>query len=318
MIILVKYVIKRILSAIPVIFIASTLIFFLIRFIPGDPALNLLGEDADPADVEALRERMGINDPIPVQYIKFLKGVFKGDWGTSLYDDNPVFENILKRMEPTILLTFYSTIVTVIIGVPIGIIAARKRNSLADYGLTFVSAIGMSAPGFWVSLMMIYYIGVQLGWLPVQGYTSLAKGGLGGALYSLTMPAIAYALSHVSSIARYTRTTMLDVMNEDYVRTARAKGLSEKIVYYKHALRNALAPVVTNITTSIAGLLGGSTIAETVFNIPGLGSLTYSSFLRRDYTQQQANLLFTTLLLVTTNIVLDIIYKMLDPRINFD
>ena len=126
---MVKYVIKRILSAIPVIFIASTLIFFLIRFIPGDPALNLLGEDADPADVEALRERMGINDPIPVQYIKFLKGVFKGDWGTSLYDDNPVFENILKRMEPTILLTFYSTIVTVIIGVPIGIIAARKRKS---------------------------------------------------------------------------------------------------------------------------------------------------------------------------------------------
>ncbi|MBR6575190.1 MAG: ABC transporter permease [Clostridia bacterium] len=313
-----KFVIKRIFSCIPVLFVVITLIFFMIRIIPGDPALNILGEDADPADVEALRERLGLNDPILVQYVKYLKGILQGDWGTSLYNDLPVFENIRSRLEPTIILTIYSVSLAVLLGVPIGIIAAKKRNSLADYGLTFFSAVGMSAPGFWVGLMMVYYLGVQLRWFPVQGYTFIEAGGLKGALYSLTMPAIAYALSHVSSLARYTRTMMLDVINNDYIRTARAKGLMENKVYYKHALKNALAPVVTNIGFSIAGMLGGATIAETVFNIPGMGKLTYDSLMRRDYTQQQANLLFTTILLLATNILLDIVYKMLDPRIEFD
>ena len=315
---MVKFVIKRIFSAIPVLFIVSTLIFFMIRIIPGDPALQILGEDADPADVEALREEMGLNDPILVQYYDYLKGIVQGDWGKSLYNNKPVFENIRSRMEPTILLTLYSVTLAVFLGVPIGIIAAKKRNSLADYALTFFSAVGMSAPGFWVGLMMVFYLGVQLRWFPVQGYTYIADGGLKGALYSLTMPALAYTISHVSSLARYTRTMMLDVINNDYVRTARAKGLKEQIVYYKHALKNALAPVVTNIGFSIAGLLGGATIAETVFNINGMGKLAYDSLMRRDYTQQQANLLFTTILLLATNILLDIVYKMLDPRIEFD
>lgn len=315
---MVKFVIKRIFSVIPVVFIVITLVFFMVRIIPGDPAQQMLGEDADPADVEALRERLGLNDPILVQYINYLKDILRGDWGTSLYNNEPVFVNIRNRMEPTLLLTVYAVFLTVIIGVPLGIIAARKRNSLADYVLTTFSAVGKAAPGFWVGLMMVYYLGVQLRLFPVQGYTFIEKGGLGGALYSLTMPAMAYALSHISGIARYTRTMMLDVINEDYVRTARAKGLNERKVYYKHALRNAMAPVVTNVAVAIAGLLGGATIAETVFNIPGMGKLSYDSLMRRDYTQQQANLLFTTILLVTTNIVLDIIYKLLDPRIDFD
>jgi peptide/nickel transport system permease protein len=229
-----------------------------------------------------------------------------------------VFENIRSRMEPTILLTIYSVALAVLIGVPMGIIAAKKRNSLADYTLTFFSAVGMSAPGFWVGLMMVFYLGVQLRLFPTQGYTYIANGGLKGALHSLTMPAVAYAISHISSLARYTRTMMLDVISNDYVRTARAKGLKERIVYYKHALKNALAPVVTNIGFSIATLLGGATVAETVFNINGMGKLAYDSLMRRDYTQQQANLLFTTILLLTINILLDIVYKMLDPRIEFD
>lgn len=315
---MVKFVIKRIFSAIPVLFVVITLIFFMIRIIPGDPALNILGEDADPADIEALRERLGLNDPILIQYVKYLKGILQGDWGESLYNNLPVFENIRTRLEPTILLTIYSVSLAVLIGVPIGIIAAKKRNSIADYTLTFFSAVGMSAPGFWVGLMMVYSLGVQLRWFPVQGYTFIADGGLKGAMYSLTMPAIAYVISHISSLARYTRTMMLDVINNDYIRTARAKGLIENKVYYKHALKNALAPVVTNIGFSIAGMLGGATIAETVFNIPGMGKLAYDSLMRRDYTQQQANLLFTTILLLGTNILLDIVYKMLDPRIEFD
>lgn len=313
-----KFVIKRILAAIPQLLVVMTLIFFMIRIIPGDPATQILGEDAKIEDIEALREQMGLNDPLIVQFVKYVKGVFTGDWGTSLYNNKPVFENIRSRMEPTILLTIYSVSLAVLIGVPVGIIAAKKRNSLADYTLTFFSAVGMSAPGFWVGLMMVFYLGVQLRLFPVQGYTYVADGGLKAALHSLTMPAVAYALSHVSSLARYTRTMMLDVINNDYVRTARAKGLKEQIVYYKHALKNALAPVVTNIGFSIAGLLGGATVAETVFNINGMGKLAYDSLMRRDYTQQQANLLFTTILLLATNIILDIVYKMLDPRIEFD
>jgi len=299
-------------------FVVMTLIFFMVRIIPGDPATQILGEDARIEDIEMLREQMGLNDPIPVQYVKYLKDVVRGDWGESLYNNKPVFENIRSRMEPTILLTVYSVSLAVLIGVPMGIIAAKKRNSLADYTLTFFSAVGMSAPGFWVGLMMVFYLGVQLRLFPTQGYTYIADGGLGGALYSLTMPAVAYALSHVSSLARYTRTMMLDVISNDYVRTARAKGLKERIVYYKHALKNALAPVVTNIGFSIATLLGGATVAETVFNINGMGKLAYDSLMRRDYTQQQANLLFTTILLLAINILLDIVYKMLDPRIEFD
>ena len=313
-----KFVIKRIFAAMLQLFVVMTLIFFMVRIIPGDPATQILGEDARIEDIEMLREQMGLNDPIPVQYVKYLKDVVRGDWGESLYNNKPVFENIRSRMEPTILLTVYSVSLAVLIGVPMGIIAAKKRNSLADYTLTFFSAVGMSAPGFWVGLMMVFYLGVQLRLFPTQGYTYIADGGLGGALYSLTMPAVAYALSHVSSLARYTRTMMLDVISNDYVRTARAKGLKERIVYYKHALKNALAPVVTNIGFSIATLLGGATVAETVFNINGMGRLAYDSLMRRDYTQQQANLLFTTILLLATNILLDIVYKMLDPRIEFD
>jgi len=315
---LLKFVIKRIFAAMLQLFVVMTLIFFMVRIIPGDPATQILGEDARIEDIEMLREQMGLNDPIPVQYVKYLKDVVRGDWGESLYNNKPVFENIRSRMEPTILLTVYSVSLAVLIGVPMGIIAAKKRNSLADYTLTFFSAVGMSAPGFWVGLMMVFYLGVQLRWFPTQGYTYIADGGLKGALHSLTMPAVAYAISHISSLARYTRTMMLDVVGNDYVRTARAKGLKERVVYYKHALKNALAPVVTNIGFSIATLLGGATVAETVFNINGMGKLAYDSLMRRDYTQQQANLLFTTILLLAINILLDIVYKMLDPRIEFD
>lgn len=310
--------IKRIFAALLQLFIVMTLIFFMVRIIPGDPATQILGEDARIEDIELLREQMGLNDPIPVQYVNYLKDIVRGDWGVSLYNNKPVFENIRSRMEPTIILTLYSVALAVLIGVPMGIIAAKKRNSLADYTLTFFSAVGMSAPGFWVGLMMVFYLGVQLRLFPTQGYTYIADGGLKGALHSLTMPAVAYAISHISSLARYTRTMMLDVIGNDYVRTARAKGLKERVVYYKHALKNALAPVVTNIGFSIATLLGGATVAETVFNINGMGKLAYDSLMRRDYTQQQANLLFTTILLLTINILLDIVYKMLDPRIEFD
>ena len=313
-----KFTIRRIFSAIPVLFIVVSLVFALIRIIPGDPTIMILGEEATDEEYAELREKMGLNDPMIVQYARYLKDIFTGNWGTSMYNNKPVFENIFSRWEPTIILTFYSTILAVAIGVPVGILAATHRNSPLDYAVTTVSAVGMSAPGFWVGLMMVYFLGVQLRWFPVQGYTTLAKGGLAGALKSLTMPAMALSLSHQATLCRYTRTMMLDVLNNDYVRTARAKGLKESVVNYKHALKNALGPVVTNIGFAIASKLGGSTVSETVFNLPGVGKLAYDSLMRRDYDQEQAIILFVAILLIFTNILLDIVYKLLDPRIEFD
>ena len=313
-----KFTIRRILSAIPVTLIVISMVFALMRIIPGDPTIMILGEDAEPQEYEELRERMGLNDPMIVQYVRYMKDILTGNWGVSYYNQRPVFENIFSRWEPTILLTIYSTLLAVVIGIPVGVISARKRNSILDYTVTTVSAVGISAPGFWVGLMMVYLFGVQLRWFPVQGYTPIAEGGLAGALYSLTMPAMCLSLSHQATLCRYTRTMMLDVLNNDYIRTGHAKGLSEKVVYYKHALKNAAAPVVTNIGFAIASKLGGSAVIETVFNIPGVGKFAVESLGRRDYDQEQAIILFVSILLIFTNILLDIIYKMLDPRIEFD
>lgn len=313
-----KFIIKRLLSAIPALFIVVTLVFLLMRVIPGDPATMMLGEDAEPEDIEAFREMMGLNEPIAKQYVNYLKDILTGNWGDSLYYKTPVFQNILDRMEPTILLTLYSTILSVSIGIPIGVIAARRRATITDYSITTLAIFGNSMPSFWLGIMMVYIFGVQLGWFPVQGYIPIAEGGLLKSLYSITLPSISIGIQNVASIARYTRSTMLDVLNEDYVRTARAKGLSDTKVYYKHSLKNSLAPVVTLVGYIIAGMIGGSVVSETVFNIPGMGKLAYDSLMRRDYPQEQAIILFIAIILVVTNIVLDIVYKFLDPRIELD
>lgn len=312
-----KFTIKRLLSAIPVTLIVITMAFILIRFIPGDPTDMYLPEDATPEEVEEMRERLGLNDPIVVQYLRYLKNIITGNWGTSHYNQKPVFQNIFSRWEPTILLTLYSTTLAVVIGIPAGIISARHRNSPLDYCVTTVSALGSSAPTFWIGLMMVYLLGVRLQLFPVQGYTSIAEGGLLGALYSLTMPAFCQSISHQASLCRYTRTMMLDVLNQDYIRTGHAKGLSDKVVYYIHALKNAAAPVCTNVGFAIAGKLAGSVTTELVFNIPGIGKFALESLQRRDYDQEMAIILFISILLILTNILLDIVYKWLDPRIDF-
>lgn len=313
-----KFTIKRLLSAIPVLFIVITLVFFLMRIIPGDPALMILGDDYEPEDYVALRESMGLNKPILQQYGEYVFGIVSGDWGTSLYNNKPVFQNIKARMEPTILVTIYSTIIAVVFAIPFGIVSARRRNTVVDYSLTTVSVLALSLPSFWLGLMLVYYVCVRTGLFPVQGYKFIADAGLRKALHCLTIPCLVLGFQHVGSLTRYTRTTMLDVLSNDYIKTARAKGLAERLVYYKHALKNALAPVVTNIGVSIASMLGGATITENVFNIPGMGKLAYDSLLRRDYTQEQAIILFVAIIFIIMNILLDIIYKILDPRIEFD
>ena len=201
-----KFTIKRLLSAIPVTLIVITMAFILIRFIPGDPTDMYLPEDATPEEVEEMRERLGLNDPIVVQYLRYLKNIITGNWGTSHYNQKPVFQNIFSRWEPTILLTLYSTTLAVVIGIPAGIISARHRNSPLDYCVTTVSALGSSAPTFWIGLMMVYLLGVRLQLFPVQGYTSIAEGGLLGALYSLTMPAFCQSIFRSVSISSFLNT----------------------------------------------------------------------------------------------------------------
>ena len=195
-----KFTIRRLLSAIPVTLIVISMVFALMRIIPGDPTIMILGEEAEPEEYEELRERMGLNDPLIVQYVRYMKDILTGNWGTSYYNQKPVFENIFARWEPTILLTLYSTTLAIIVGIPVGVIAARRRNSILDYTVTTVSAVGISAPGFWVGLMMVYLLGVKLQWFPVQGYTPIAEGGLAGALYSLTMPALCLSMSHQATL----------------------------------------------------------------------------------------------------------------------
>lgn len=313
-----KFVVKRILSAIPVIIIAVTLVFFIMRVIPGDPARLILGDEALDADVENLREIMGLNDPLIVQYGRYVKDIFSGNWGNSYYNQSPVFENISKKLEPTVLIVLYSTLISIIIGIPIGVIAARFRNTVLDYLLTTTSVIGLSVPMFWLGIMMVYLFGVKMSIFPVQGYVTVAEGGIWEALKYVSMPSIAIGMQHIASVTRYTRSTMLDVLGNDYIRTARAKGVTDRKTFYVHALKNALSPVVTTIGFSMASMLGGTVVIESVFNIPGMGKLAYDSLMRRDYTQEQAIILFMAMVFVVINIIMDIVYKWLDPRIELD
>ncbi|CCQ97219.1 putative peptide ABC transporter permease protein y4tP [[Clostridium] ultunense Esp] len=313
-----KFIIKRILSSIPVILVVITFVFFIMRVIPGDPAILILGDEANSKDVEILREKMGLNEPLLVQYVNYVKDILTGNWGNSYYNNESVFKNIKDRLEPTVLIVIYSTLISIFLGVPLGILAARYRNTFLDYTLTTASVFGLSIPMFWLGIMMVFLFGVKLRWFPVQGYKEIQEVGLKTALYYVSMPSIALGLQSVASIARYTRSAMLDVLNNDYIKTARAKGLPVNKVFYKHALKNSLSPVVTQIGFSMVSMLGGAVVIETVFNIPGMGKLAYDSLMRRDYAQEQAIILYMALVFVFVNIIVDIIYKYLDPRIELD
>ncbi|MBQ6116056.1 MAG: ABC transporter permease [Oscillospiraceae bacterium] len=313
-----KFLTKRIISAIPVLMIVVMIIFFLMRVVPGDPALMILGKDADPGAVERLRETMGLNDPLLVQFVRYVKDIFTGNWGDSFYNSLPVFQNIVTRLEPTVLIMVFTVLISVVFGVPIGIIGAVRRNSILDYSLMTVSVLGLSIPIFWTSMMLAFYLGAIKGWFPVIGYKPIAEVGFLQSLRYVALPSLALGFQSIASIARYTRSTMLDVLGSDYIRTARAKGLKIGKVRYKHALKNALAPVVTHVGINIASLLGGATVCETVFNINGMGKLAYDSIVRRDYPQVQAVVLVVAIIYVVINILIDIAYKALDPRIELN
>ena len=312
-----RYLIRRILALIPVMFIVATVVFFLIHLIPGDPASVLLGPNATPTDVKRVQAQLGLDKPLYRQFVIWFSNVVRGDLGRSIFLDRPVTQAVFERAEPTLVLVTLSLIVAVLIGLPAGILAAIKPNHWLDKTLMFFAILGVSIPTFWLGLNFIEVFSVLLKWLPAAGYAPLASG-IGKNLRYMILPALSLGFNQSALIARMCRSSMLEVMQHDYIRTARSKGLAEGGVIVKHALRNVMIPTVTVIGISFAVLIGGAIVTEIVFNIPGVGMLIMSSVLRRDYPTIQGCVLIIAAAYVFINLIVDIIYTYIDPRVRYD
>ncbi|MBI4277859.1 MAG: ABC transporter permease [Armatimonadetes bacterium] len=311
-----SYVIRRVIALLPVLLIVATVGFLLIHLTPGDPAAVMLGPDAAPDEVERARHEMGLDLPLPVQFLRWYGRVLRGDLGYSIFLDRPVIQAIVERLEPTMLLTGMSLAIALAIGVPTGVWAAVRHNTIVDQACMGFALAGVSIPNFWLGLNLILLFSIYLGLFPVAGYTPLAEGVL-RSLQSLVLPAITLGSGASGLIARITRSSMLEVLGQDFVRTARAKGLRERLVIFHHALRNALIPTVTVIGLAVGALLAGAVVTETVFALPGVGRLVISSVLRRDYPLIQGALLFLAMIYVLVNLAVDILYVYLDPRVKY-
>ncbi len=310
------YVLRRLVALLPVLLIVSTVGFFLIYLTPGDPAAVMLGPDATAEEIENLRTQMGLNRPLHVQLLHWYSRTLRGDLGDSIFLQRPVRQAIIERLEPTVLLTSMSLFVAVAVGVPAGVVSAVRRNSWMDQVAMGVALFGVSVPGFWLGLNLILFFSVYLGLFPVAGYEPVAQSVV-GALRSLVLPALTLGIGGSALIARMTRSSMLEVLGQDFVRTARAKGNQERRVILGHALRNAMIPTVTVIGLALGGLLAGAIVTETVFVIPGVGRLVINSVARRDYPVIQGVLMFIASIYVLVNLFIDVIYVYLDPRVKY-
>lgn len=310
------YLLRRLGSILAIVLVVGVVVFVLIRLVPGDPASALLGQDATPEQIAALNQRLGLDRPLPVQLAAWFSAVIRGDLGQSTYMRIPVTAAIVQRIEPTAMLALFTIIVAVILGVGLGVLAAVKHNTSIDYAVMVVAMLGLSVPTFWLGLLMILLFAVTLHWLPAAGYVSVAEDPLGPLRY-LLMPALALGFNQAGIIARMTRASVLDTLGEDYVRTARSKGLAAASVVLRHALRNAMLPILTVIGLSIATLAGGVVVTETVFNIPGAGRLVVDSVLRRDYPVIQGSVLMVALLYAVVNLLIDLSYMAFDPRVRY-
>lgn len=308
---------RRLLSAIPVLFIVSLISFGLMRLIPGDPAAAIAGIAATPAQIEQLRRDLGLDEPLLMQLLHYYLGLLQGDFGKSLLLGKGVLAATMERLPVTIGLSLYALVLTLLIGVASGIIAALRQNTWVDQAAMMVAMLGISIPNFFLGLLMIIFFAVQLGWLPSGGYVPFSQDPLGW-LRSTTMPAISLALLQAGLLARITRSGMLEVLRQDYVRTARAKGLPERQVILKHALANALIPIVTVVGIIISLLLSGAVVTEALFSLPGMGQLLTQAVLSRDYPMVQGGLLLVTVFLVLVNILVDVLYALIDPRVRYE
>jgi peptide/nickel transport system permease protein len=310
------YLVRRVLAVIPVMIVVVTIVFLLIHLIPGDPVAVILGPDASVAQMQATRAQLGLDRPLHEQLFGFYGRVLRGDLGRSYFLNRPVTQALWERAEPTAVLTLSSLLVAIVIGVPSGLIAGAYRGSWWDRTLMFVALLGVCIPGFWLSLNFIYFFAVQLRWLPAGGYTSLFVEPWAAMRY-MVLPAVSLGFSQSALIARIARSCMLEVLQQDYIRTARAKGLAQGVIILRHAFRNAMVPVVTVIGITTAILIGGAVVTEIVFNIPGLGRLIISAILRRDYPVVQGVVLVTAAAYVLVNLVVDVLYVFIDPRIRY-
>jgi len=310
------YVVRRLLALIPVAVVVATVAFVLIHIAPGDPASIIAGPDASPDDVARLQRQLGLDAPFHVQLFRWYGRLARGDLGQSIFLRRPVLEAIVDRAEPTILLTTYALIIAVLLGVPAGVLAARHHDGTTDQALMAGALIGISIPNFLLGLLLILVFSVRLGWFPVAGYSPLESGWF-ATLRSLTLPAFALGVVQSALIARIARSAMLDVLREQFIVAGRAKGLGERAVVYKHALKNAMIPTVTVIGISLAILISGSVIVEQVFNIPGLGRLIISAVLRRDYPVIQGVVICIAGIYMLVNLAVDLSYVVFDPRVRY-
>lgn len=333
-----KYIVKRLLSLIPVLLGITLLVFGLLHLIPGDPAVVLLGERATPEQVAALKQRLGLDRPLPLQYLAFLANIARFDFGTSILSGIPIIDEMSDRWPATFELSVAAMSIAIFLGIPAGIFAALRKNSLLDNLTMSGSLIGVSLPVYWLGLLLIYLFAVYLQWLPPSGRISVDAGFnfkpitgfylldsllkfdiilLQDVVSHLILPALTLGTIPLAIIARITRSAMLEVLSQDYIRTARAKGLSEYLVIFQHALKNALLPISTTIGLQFGTLLGGAILTETIFSWPGIGSWIYEGILARDYPVVQGGVVFVSVTFVLINLIVDILYTFFDPRIQY-
>jgi peptide/nickel transport system permease protein len=310
------YILRRIASTVPVMLIVAALVFLMLRLTPGDPAAIIAGDNANADQIAAIRSRLGLDAPLVLQFFHWLGNLLRGDFGESFYFKKTVADLIASRLEPTLALSVSTIVLAVVIAVPLGVLAAYKRGTMIDKLVMGFSVLGFSVPVFVIGYSLIYLFAIQLNWLPVQGYQRIGDG-FGGFLQRLIMPSLTLSVIYVALIARMTRASVIDVLDEDYIRTARAKGQSEWKVLFRHALRNASVPIVTVIGLGVALLIGGVVVTESVYSIPGLGRLTVDAVLARDFPTIQAVILLFSLVYVLVNLAVDVAYTALDPRIRY-
>lgn len=309
-----KFIVKRLFSIIPVLFIISAVIFFLIHLVPGDPAAAMLGDMASEADIAALRARMGLDRPLAEQYIIWIANMFRGDFGNSVVGNETVASLLVSHVKPTISLALYSLVIAAVIAVPLGIIASGHKGSAIDHSVTVISLAGISLPSFLLGLFLMLLFAVKLRWFPVSGYTDISNGVI-PHLKSLTLPAVALGFMNAALMMRMTRASMLEVLGSDYIKMARAKGVKNRSIMAKHALKNTLITLITVIGQSVVAALSGAAVVESLFAVPGLGQLMVNSIGRRDYYVIQAIVLLIAVFNVLINMLIDILYGVVDPRV---
>ncbi len=310
-----QHVIRKVLMVIPLLILISIILFFLISMLPGDAVLAMIGDTGDIAYIEQLRSQIGLDKPLYQQYFDWIRNLFKGDLGRSILTRQPVVNIVKVRFPVTLELTILAILISMVIAIPAGILSAVKRNSVWDVIMSVVSMFGIAMPPFWIGILAIMFFSLKLNWLPASGFVPFFQDPIAN-LRSLAMPAFTVGLAFAATVMRQTRSAFLEILNQDFIMTARSKGLREKIVLWKHALRNALIPIITVISLQIGRLIGGSVVTETVFALPGMGREIADGLLSRDYPVVMAMILITAVFVVVTNTIVDVLVVIVDPRIS--